>query len=502
MTQISFVTQSEREIYRMYERERRLRILRYATPAMTGVMILLLGTLLIPQTKVSSQSLVSNPYTSISSLLTSSDPTKGIIFLSINILGIALFAVSSYAAWKGYANTGAILATLAFINTVAYVTISAMSIGIQDIRVLMTQTALIGIAVLAFVTLVGELWSIIATTIVLSTLLVIIRLAVAFYLLRPVFLTDNPDFLNQALLEDIVILFGAGLILFFAALTYRQNLRTLGDVRVQYERASQLDELKDQFISSVNHELRNPVMLMHGYIDLLCMVGDKLPKNEIMALAKRANDAGDSLIELIESILDVRRLDQGADDFEPVELSVQETIKEASSLVNMRKENFTTRELRIRSAEGLFVWGEKVRFRQILTNLLTNAVKYSPDGTPVEITARIVVESAQKKDNPLRRQYMVEIAVRDYGLGIPPDQIPLLFQRFVRLKRDLASTVVGNGLGLYLCRVYAEAMHGRIWVESTGVEGEGSTFYLRLPTPPNAQTVIASDEKVAQAAIS
>lgn len=88
---------------------------------------------------------------------------------------------------------------------------------------------------------------------------------------------------------------------------------------------------------------------------------------------------------------------------------------------------------------------------------------------------------------------MVEIAVRDYGLGVPPDQAPLLFQRFVRLPRDLASTVIGNGLGLYLCRELAEAMGGRIWVESTGVEGEGSTFMLRLPLPPPVTSPPAHD---------
>jgi signal transduction histidine kinase len=76
---------------------------------------------------------------------------------------------------------------------------------------------------------------------------------------------------------------------------------------------------------------------------------------------------------------------------------------------------------------------------------------------------------------------MVEFVVRDYGEGIPPDQIPLLFNRFVRLPRDLASSISGNGLGLYLCRLYTEAMGGRIWVKSSGVEGEGSIFYLLLP---------------------
>ena len=80
---------------------------------------------------------------------------------------------------------------------------------------------------------------------------------------------------------------------------------------------------------------------------------------------------------------------------------------------------------------------------------------------------------------------MVQIRVRDYGLGIPPAEIPLLFKRFVRLSRDLASNVPGNGLGLYLCRTLADAMGGTIWVESTGVEGEGTTVYLRVPAPPD-----------------
>lgn len=79
---------------------------------------------------------------------------------------------------------------------------------------------------------------------------------------------------------------------------------------------------------------------------------------------------------------------------------------------------------------------------------------------------------------------MVEIRVQDQGLGIPPEQQGFLFNRFVRLPRDLASTIRGNGLGLYLCRQFAEAMGGSIGVVSTGVPGEGSTFYLRLPLPP------------------
>jgi signal transduction histidine kinase len=80
---------------------------------------------------------------------------------------------------------------------------------------------------------------------------------------------------------------------------------------------------------------------------------------------------------------------------------------------------------------------------------------------------------------------LVEIIIRDYGYGIPPEQAPLLFNRFVRLPRDLASRVTGTGLGLYLCRILVESMEGRVWVESSGVQGEGSTFHvtLRLASP-------------------
>jgi signal transduction histidine kinase len=154
------------------------------------------------------------------------------------------------------------------------------------------------------------------------------------------------------------------------------------------------------------------------------------------------------------------------------------------------------RELHINITHELAIWGEKVRLQQILTNLLSNAIKYSAPGTAIEVKAQEVSEEIPRSsawrlpwrggvEAPGRR--MVEIAVRDHGLGIPPEQAPLLFQRFVRLPRDLASATVGNGLGLYLCRELTEAMGGRIWVESTGVEGEGSTFYLRLPlAPPSA----------------
>ncbi|HEY7832809.1 MAG TPA: ATP-binding protein, partial [Ktedonobacterales bacterium] len=110
--------------------------------------------------------------------------------------------------------------------------------------------------------------------------------------------------------------------------------------------------------------------------------------------------------------------------------------------------------------------------------------KYSPSGSAIEVTARAgpprVVARGWRRA-AIRPPRMMEISVRDHGLGIPPEQATLVFQRFVRLERDIASTVVGTGLGLALCKAYVEAMGGQIWVTSSGVAGEGTTITFSLP---------------------
>jgi signal transduction histidine kinase len=286
-------------------------------------------------------------------------------------------------------------------------------------------------------------------------------------------------------------------ILLAATGAYLQTLRDLGDVRVAYARAQQLDELKDQFIAHVNHELRSPVMALQGYVELLLLTEETLTPPERHGYLRRAKHAGDDLVALVTSILAVRRLEQDVDDITPERVGVRDVLDSAMRLVDPRDGGQVERDLRLHIPEGLVVWAGPVQLRQILTNLLSNALKYSPPGTPVEVTAELMAGSptggfmqlAATKRRPRgeraapQSRQMAEITVRDYGLGIPPDQIPLLFKRFVRLPRDLASNVPGNGLGLYLCQMLARAMGGAIRVESTGREGDGSAFHLQLPVP-------------------
>ena len=289
----------------------------------------------------------------------------------------------------------------------------------------------------------------------------------------------------------------------------RQTLTQLGSVTMAYERARQLDELKDGFISSVNHELRTPLMAMLGYLEVLKLSVNRASSEQMISLVEQANQAGVDLRLLVNSILETRRQDQGSTDFEPQAVNIRVAIEAALRLVDSADMRATPpgrggepepRDVHIAAAPTLEVWGNQTRLQQILVNLLSNAMKYSSPGTPIVVSAYLAPQPIAgtlrpflrgSKGEQMRRARggprAVKIVVRDYGLGIPPEQAPLLFQRFARLPRDLASNVIGNGLGLWLCQQLTQAMHGRIWVESTGVEGEGSEFHLLLPAPPRAR---------------
>jgi signal transduction histidine kinase len=457
MKDVPFVVRAERQIYAQYDRDRRLRISRIIAPGFVSVLTLLIvASQIVPQQFAGTRS------------------NLGIIALCD-----AFFLLGAAAAARKRVNlaTGSIL--------LAALLIMALSVLVNQPFILSDLFTVPAVVIIGLSALIGRPWMILGTT----------ALTTAFVLFlsgSPSLAHDlaNPNNVNS-LGAFIVELWLLALVLFSAARGYRTVLRQISDVRVQYERARQLDELKDQFITSVNHELRNPVMLLQGYVELLRLKGSTLSAERRDDLIQRASRAGESLAHLVQSILDTRRVDQQAKDFAPEAVPVAEMVVTAASLVDPGQGKGVERELHVQAPHELSIWGEKVRLQQILTNLLSNAIKYSASGTPVEVNARVVSEALprssawrlQRRNGDAGRagRRMVEIDVRDHGLGIPPDQATLLFQRFVRLPRDLASTTVGNGLGLYLCRELTEAMGGRIWVESTGVEGEGSTFYLRLP---------------------
>ena len=182
--------------------------------------------------------------------------------------------------------------------------------------------------------------------------------------------------------------------------------------------------------------------------------------------------------------MDANRVQADVDTLQLTAVSLQESVLHIVEIVeSLLKLERHTISLVLPPAP-LFVMADAVRLRQVLLNLVSNAIKYSPPSAPIELSVHVVTECAT-------------ICVRDYGLGVPPAEHTRLFERFVRLERDMNSPTRGTGLGLYICRRLIQAMHGTIWMESTGIEGEGSRFVFTLPLAPLSQIPSSRSDQLA-----
>lgn len=248
------------------------------------------------------------------------------------------------------------------------------------------------------------------------------------------------------------------------------------------------ERLKNHFLMVASHELRTPLTSIQGYLELLSEFDAALPQEAKANFVNNARRACEELVLLLRNVMDASRIDQ-----DKVELKVGSVcLRGAVQTIVEILEPLAAREQRtidVSIPERLEVWADDLRLRQILLNLVGNALKYTPVATSVAISARNIssdeitghLAAIQQTSRPsVGRQYVV-IEVRDWGPGIAPRDQELLFTKFMRLSAAINSVQRGAGLGLYLCRQLTEAMSGHIWVESTGVPGEGATFLLVLP---------------------
>jgi signal transduction histidine kinase len=223
--------------------------------------------------------------------------------------------------------------------------------------------------------------------------------------------------------------------------------------------------MQSSFVSIVSHELQTPVAIIKGYAGTLARPDGPWSRETVIRIAHTIEEECDRLYRLITDLLDISRIQAGrvAMSIGPVDLpDVAESLAERSKPRSDRHQFSTDFP-----PNFPIIRGDREKLRQALSNLVDNAIKYSPDG------GRIVIGGTAEPE-------WVTVFVQDDGIGIPPEEHGRVFERFHRVDTRLSRTTQGVGLGLYICQVIVEAHGGQIWVESTGA-GRGSTFFIRLP---------------------
>jgi signal transduction histidine kinase len=231
----------------------------------------------------------------------------------------------------------------------------------------------------------------------------------------------------------------------------------------QNERLVELDRLKDEFVSSVSHELRTPLTSICGYAELLL---EDVKEEQTRGYVKIVERNAGRLLELVNDLLFAASLQAGGLELRrgPIDLRalVEETVASAA-----RQAESAEVELRVRAEDGLpAIDGDGARLSQVVTNFVSNAIKFTPAGGRVDIAV-------------CRQNGHVLLEVSDTGIGIPEEELGHLFERFFRAQTALERHIPGTGLGLYISKAIVDAHGGRVAVRS--VVGKGTTFALELP---------------------
>jgi len=271
-----------------------------------------------------------------------------------------------------------------------------------------------------------------------------------------------------AILEDITPL----------KILEQERVEHLRELRDQHSQLRELDRLKSRFVSNVSHELRTPLAVIKLYATLARKGRPEKQSHYLQTIEQETH----RLETMVENVLDLSRLDRDAIQVHPEELATEEIIAE---VLRIYQETASSKSIElVNQVQGQLpgLWSDRGHLIQMLTNLVDNALKYTPRGGSVWVAAREVVSNSEPR---------LEITVRDNGTGIPEDEQDKVFERFYRGSNNITATT-GTGLGLAIVQELLAQHGGRLSLESQ--VGRGSVFTLQFPLRRRAIAPLRSSE--------
>ena len=262
-----------------------------------------------------------------------------------------------------------------------------------------------------------------------------------------------------------------------------ETLRLSEELQKRAKELEELDRLKSAFLANMSHELRTPLNSILGFSDVMLEELDgpltENMNNDLRLIQKN----GQHLLHLINDVLDMAKIESGKMNLHPEKFKVHEIIDEVTSITStLASEKNLALFIEDDSDRELEIFADNTRLRQVMINLVNNSIKFTEKGS-----VRIC---ASRMDSAT-----VLITVKDTGIGIPPNHLEAVFQEFSQVDTSTTRKVGGTGLGLPISRRLVEMHGGRLWAESTGVDGEGSTFHVELPIEARISEVIEKLEK-------
>jgi signal transduction histidine kinase len=245
----------------------------------------------------------------------------------------------------------------------------------------------------------------------------------------------------------------------------QQKARSL---EAEIEQRRKAEHQKDELIGIISHELKTPVTSVKGYTQILQKRFRKTEDMHSAALVTKMEAQLNKLIGLISELVDATRIEGGKLQFNPLYFDFNELVLEI-----VEQMQFTTEkhQIVVSLAETKMIWADKERVGQVISNFISNAVKYSPPSTEIQVTTWL---------DPVN----ITLRVQDCGIGVPAEDQTRIFERFYRVSGEGRETYPGLGLGLYISSEIIRRHQGRIWVDSQ--TGKGSQFAFSLPLKPDS----------------